>query len=114
MITYEDFFSAKDVATFKRVKHGQMHLSRTARRVLAEMVGGEISKRGKEFVRTEHGLYRLAMAENSDNSTERESYERLGIELVVMGSRRDVTSFMQRHGCWDTYGMFLRKVRRQL
>lgn len=114
MITYADFFSAKDVATFRRVKLGQMKLSRTARRVLTEMVGGEISQNGKEFVTTEHGVWRLAMAENSDNTTERASYERLGVELVVMGDREQVRHFLRLHGSEQTYGTFIKRVRNRL
>ena len=114
MITYEDFFSAEDVAAFKRVKHGTMQLSRVARAVLAGMVGGTVQTEGKEFVQTERGLYRFSMAGNSDNSTERTVHDRMGVITVVMGDPVEVNLLLEQHGSIYEYEDFIWLVRRRL
>jgi hypothetical protein len=96
-VTYEDFFTEEEVAIYKMVKRGSMLFARIARRVAAEMVGGYILKTGKEFVHTEHGMFRLAMAENSDNSTERIAHIEMGAKLVVMGNPAEMQAFFALH-----------------
>jgi hypothetical protein len=97
-VNYEQFFPASDVATFKRVKRGQQRLARVGREVAASMVGGKIHGYGKEFVTTEHGVYRLAQQANSDNSTERAAHDEMGVVTVIMGDPGELDAFFQQHG----------------
>ena len=95
---YEDFFSSGDVASFKRVTKGTMQLARVAREIACEMVNGNISTQGKEFVITEQGTFRLAMAENSDNTTEALINDQLGAIPIVMTDDEVMREFFQVHG----------------
>jgi hypothetical protein len=97
-MTYEDFFDAEDVAVYRRVKRGSMKLARVAREVAADMVDGEILITGKEFVHTPHGMFRLAMAYNSDNSTERIAHIEMGAITVIMGDSAQMREFFRLHG----------------
>lgn len=99
-MSYEDFFTAEEVATFKRVKRGSMSLARVARGAVAEMVGGTLEQDDshKEYLTTRVGRFRLAMGHNSDNETEMREHARLGAEIVSMGSYDEMRSFFARHG----------------
>ena len=97
-VTYEDFFSATDVATFKRVKKGQMKIAGICREVTAQMVGGIISEDGPEFLRTNVGVFRIAMSGNSDNTLERAAHDRMGAETVILEFDEQVEDFFDRHG----------------
>lgn len=112
-MNYEDFFCEEDVAVYKRVKRGTMELGRTAREVAAEMVDGRIGV-GKEFVRTRRGVYRLAMSDNSDNSTERTAHDGMGAAAVVMGDDGDLDDFFRQHGVEGGLARFKSEVRRRL
>lgn len=113
-MNYDDFFPEADVATFRRVKRGQMKLAEVARAVVAEMCQGTVLPDGKEFVRTRRGLFRLAMAANSDNSTERAAHDDMGVTTVVMGDDAELERFFQRHGVNDGLRRFRRMVRARL
>jgi hypothetical protein len=104
-MTYEDFFNADEVAIFKKVKKAQMDLARIAREVLSEMIPGSVlqgnpglPKGGKEFLRTDKGLYRLAMTRNSDNSTEDSAHTKMGTTYVDMSSEKVLAEFFRLHG----------------
>jgi hypothetical protein len=103
-MNYTDFFSAKDVATFKRVKKGTMILARIAREEAASIVGGRVNSAdselvtSKEFVRTRLGVFRLCMASNSDNSTEALFHDELGVITVVMSDLHQMAEWFAQHG----------------
>jgi hypothetical protein len=113
-MNYEDYFTDEDVATFRRVKKGTMNLATVAREAVAEMVGGTVLPDGKEFVRTRLGLYRLAMARNSDNSTERGAHDAAGVVTVVMGDDEEMREFFARHGVVNGLSTLTRKIRSRL
>lgn len=112
-MNYEEFFSASDVETFKRVKLGQMHLARLAREIAAEMVGGTVEGSGKEFVRTEQGVFRLCARANSDNTTERYAHHEMGAKTVVMSNDEDMIVFFVAHGVLLGLPKFKKAVRRR-
>ena len=97
-MTYEDFFTASDIATFKRVKKGQMKLAGICRDVVATLVGGAISERGPEFITTRVGVFRVAMSSNSDNNLERTAHDRMGAETVIIEFDEQIEDFFERHG----------------
>jgi hypothetical protein len=96
-MNYADFFSEADVAAYKRVKRGAMRLARIARAEAAALVGGYVRDEGKEFVVTSRGVYRLAMAANSDNTTERAAHARMGAETVNMGDDVAMSAWFTKH-----------------
>lgn len=112
-MTYEDFISASDVATFKRVKRAQMRLATVARHTAAHMVGGHVASEGKEFVTTKLGVYRLAMTSRSDNNTEKREHDRLGAKTIYMGNDEMMHEFFTAHG-WTglTVGLTVHLYRR--
>lgn len=111
---YTDFFSADDVATYRRVKRGTMALADISREVVATIVGGTILFEGKQFVRTKRGVFRLCTAANSDNSTERYAHAKLGAKTVVMGDEIDLDAFFRDHGVKGGIALFKRTVRSRL
>ena len=111
---YKDFFNDEDVATFKRVKRGQMKIGRAAREVASEMVGGVLPDSGKEFVQTERGMFRLAMGTNSDNTTERLAHVMMGARLVIMGDDEQMARFFYAHGLDNGVARFHRLLRARL
>ena len=124
-MNYEDFCTPDEVETFKRVKRRQMRLARVARAAAVNVlrsynIAAEISGQGKEFVRTGHGLYRLAMAHNSDNQTEEREHAYLGATPVVMGDSGEMMEFFQTHGIYgaltsaSALAAFHREIRRLL
>lgn len=101
LMSYEDFFSAADVAVYKRVKRGSMQLARVARSVIADMVNGNLIQYDdsrKEYLNTKLGVFRLAMSTASDNQTEMREHSRLGAEVVVIGDPEQMKTFFHRHG----------------
>lgn len=115
-MTYEDFCTAEDVAAYKRVKRIAMRIADVARGEAAAMVGGRVESEHKQFVVTRRGVYRLAMAHNSDNSTERGAHDLAGAETVVMGDEDEMTAFFRRHGVDPdgAYDRFQERVRAAL
>jgi len=111
-VNYEDFFDEDEVMTYKRVKRGTMILARVARDIAADMVQGTIYGSGKEFVHTTQGMFRLAMAENSDNSTEQIAHTEMGAVTIIMGSRYQMRQFFKGHGLNSTraYNEWYRRV----
>jgi hypothetical protein len=73
---------AKKVATFKEVKLTSMRLARVVREVLAEDLDGTLPAKGKQFLTTRRGLFRLASRPNSDNTTEQLAHTRMGAKTV--------------------------------
>lgn len=115
-MNYEDFFDGEDIAAYKRVKRGTMIIARVAREIAAEMVDGEILRTGKEFVHTSEGMFRLAMAENSDNSTEQVAHMEMGAKTVIMGSRAEMRWFFSIHGLQPgrAVNRFYREIERRI
>lgn len=113
-MTYEDFFEADEVATFKRMKKAQMELAGIARGIAAVMVGGTVlgnpgggPGKGKEFVRTSLGLYRLSIGPNADNTTEQAAHERMGAVCVVMGDESGMRAWFRLHGITGDFAAYL-------
>lgn len=94
----EDFYTPKEMATYRRVKRGSMRLARIAREEVAKMVGGTINQNGKQFLMTPNGTYRMAMRSNSDNSTEAEAHDAMGAQTVVMNDNFQMLAFLREHG----------------
>lgn len=119
-MTYKDFFDPDEVETFKRVKGGSMRIARSCRKVAADMVGGTLlkggKKRSKEYVRTEVGMFRLAMSSNSDNPTEAREHHRLGAKIVVMSDDTSMGEFFDMHGLHINVALdvFRRRVREEV
>ena len=75
----------RKVGTFKEVKLTSMRLARVVREVIADDLSGSLPARGKQFLTTGSGVFRLAARANSDNTTEqRDPRARMGWE----GNRR--------------------------
>jgi hypothetical protein len=110
---YTDFFSESDIATFKRVKAGSMRLSRIAREQAMNMVGGHTAL-GKEFVYTRLGTFRLAMAANTDNSTERAAHDDAGVTTIIMGDDDAMGEWFWRHGVWDGVPAWKQRIAKAL
>ena len=100
MFNYEEFFSPREVDTYKRVKRGTMLIGTCARQIAVKMVGGEFDTRNgdKEFIRTSKGLFCLIIAHNSLNTTERWATEQMGAEIVVMGDGDEMDAWLVQHG----------------
>jgi hypothetical protein len=75
-----------------------MRHARVGREVVAKMVKGQIQVSGKEFLITEVGTFRMAVAHNSDNSTEAEAHEAMGARTFVMTDDEDMLNFFELHG----------------
>jgi hypothetical protein len=73
---------AKKVAAFKEVKLTSMRLARVVKEVIAEELHGDLPPRGKQFLTTSKGKWRLATRPNSDNTTEELAHKRMGARLV--------------------------------
>ncbi|HEX6701999.1 MAG TPA: hypothetical protein VF101_14830 [Gaiellaceae bacterium] len=71
-----------NVAAFKEVKLTSMRLARAVKEVIAEELDGDLPRKGKHFLRTEKGIWRLAARENTDNTTEERAHKRMGAHLV--------------------------------
>lgn len=86
MIDNEDLLieicGSRKVAAFKEVKLTSMRVARATREVIASDLRGTLPARGKQFLTTSKGLYRLASRSNSDNTTEQEAIRRLGATVV--------------------------------
>jgi hypothetical protein len=72
----------REVDSFKEVKLTYMRLARVVKEVIAADLGGELPVRGKQFLTTPEGLWRLATRANSDNSTEARAHRRAGARSV--------------------------------
>ena len=70
------------VETFKEVKLTSMRLARVVREVIADDLQGSLPARGKQFLTTRRGVFRLASRPNSDNTTEQEAHRRMGATTV--------------------------------
>ena len=110
-VCYEAYFSSEEIDTFRRVKAGQMHLAHVARLAAAELVGG-YARKGKHFIETERGRFRMALRENSDNETERRDNARLHATTVVMGDDHSLAEFFTAHGieAWPAIEAFHDRV----
>jgi hypothetical protein len=99
-MAYEEYFEPWEVATFKRVKRGQMNLARVRRGVVCQMVAGVIDGNGtnKEFVLTSRGRFRLANGDNSDNTTETAAHVRMGVQTVCMDDPESMADLFRLHG----------------
>lgn len=98
-MTYEDFFSPADVATYKRVKLGTMRLGQTAKTIALKMVSGWVYEEEKfKYVHTYCGKYLLVMAHNSLNTVERREAERQHAEVIVMGDDNQLGEWFKLHG----------------
>jgi hypothetical protein len=98
LLGYENFNSASDVAAYRRVKLRAMYAGTTARRIACEMVGGEITSRGPEYVKTKHGLYALPPRSNSMNTVQRFAASEYGAEIVVMDDSEQMSEWFRMHG----------------
>lgn len=99
-ISYADFFPPADVATFKRIKKGQMRLATIARLCAAEMVGADLAENPdhREYVSTAAGRFRLAMSANSDNRAELRAHTEAGAVIILMGDPASIGHFFAMHG----------------
>lgn len=88
----------RNVATFKEVHHTSMRMARAVKEIIAEDLQGELPTKGKQFLETSQGTWRLATRANSDNTTEERAHKRMGARLVqVFGeinSRRRARGWM--------------------
>lgn len=78
---------ASKVATFKEVKLASMQLARVVREVIAHELGGTLPEKGKQFLTTRQGVFRLAARPNSDNTTEQLAHARMGARTVQVFGR---------------------------
>jgi hypothetical protein len=96
---YRDFCTLEEAAIYERIKRLTQRLAATTRVVLADMVGGKLPTNGqKQFITTNRGSFRIAMASNSDNSSERMRHETMGATTVVVGDDRQLAGFLRAHG----------------
>lgn len=99
---YEDFCTEAEIATYKRVKVRSMRLARIARHAAVDVLHaryGEatVGEAGAEYVETRRGRFRLAMAKNSDNTTEAREHSRRGVRTVVMSDDDQMRAFFAEH-----------------
>lgn len=85
---------SRKVAAFKEVKRASMRLAEVVRQVVAEELEGQLPVRGKQFLQTARGTWRLASKGNSDNTTEDQAPRRMGATSVqvfgtLSGVRRE-------------------------
>jgi hypothetical protein len=73
---------SRKVAIFKEVKLTSMRLARVVREVIAAELDGEMPAKGKQFLTTKEGIFRLASRPNSDNTTEQLAHRRMGATVV--------------------------------
>jgi len=114
---YESYFAASDVRAFKRVKLGQMRLATVVRQTLADMIpGARIQKAGWEIVITPKGRWRVMMAENSENSTERAAREEAGLNALHVENEEELKQWFHMHGKNGSRSVssFKRRVRSKL
>ncbi|HZT16020.1 MAG TPA: hypothetical protein VFA19_08735 [Gaiellaceae bacterium] len=100
-----------------------MRLARVVREVIAADLDGELPAKGKQFLTTDRGLFRLASRPNSDNTTEQLAHKRLGAKTVqVFGDLSPihraqgwmtVEELYDLHGVRFNAGTMLRKVVRR-
>lgn len=76
---------------FVEVKHASMELANAVKATIADDLGGTIPRRGKQFLTTERGSFRLAQGDNSDNTTEEGAHDRMSVRTVqVFGEPTDI------------------------
>lgn len=104
---YEDYFTANEIETFKRVKLGQMKLAEIAREAAAKLVGADVGdlSTNKHFLTTPNGKFRLAMQRNTDNTTEQWALDELGAQTVVMSDDEEMREFFESHGVHPVLGI---------
>ena len=66
------------VKNFKRVKGVSQGLASAIREMVAEDLEGRLPAKGKQFVTTRYGHYRISTGSNSDNSTEMRAHDTMG------------------------------------
>jgi hypothetical protein len=97
------------IATFKEVKGTSMRLARVVREVIAEDLDGVLPPKGKQFLKTKRGLFRLASRANSDNTTEQLAHRRMGAQTVqVFGDLspvRRAQGWMTVEELYDLHGL---------
>jgi hypothetical protein len=127
LIDSDDLLSAivgqRKVATFKEVKFTSMRLARIVREVIASDLGGKMPTKGKQFLTTKQGIFRLASRPNSDNTTEQLAHKRMGATVVqVFGELSpthiargwiSVEQLYARHGKRFNATQMLQKVARR-
>lgn len=100
-IHYKHLLDPFSVSTFQRVKHQTMQIADVARELIAELIGGTIGdgdRSQKQFLTTPLGQYRVAMSDNSDNSSETMVAERMGVEFVHLNKPEEVVALFAKHG----------------
>ncbi len=100
-ITWEEFFTAEEAETTKRVRRGQQQLGPLAREWIAGAVGGSIgdgSRSAKQFVNTRCGRYRISLSKDGDNTTEMAAHERMHVTTVRVEDVDEMCEFFAEHG----------------
>lgn len=110
---------SQEYDAYVRVKKVTMLLARAARQVVADDLGGEIQATGKQYVRTSLGLWRVAMGDNSDNSTEQAANDRAGARVVQVCDRPsngaiNLEELYRLHGQKVNWIQFLNRLRQEL
>ncbi len=127
MIDSDDLLRAlvgqPELETFKKVKLTSMRLARIVREVIAADLGGTLPSKGKQFLTTSRGVFRLASRANSDNTTEQAAHKRMGVTIVqVFGALSStnvargwmsVEQLYALHGKRFNAGRMLQKVTRR-
>jgi hypothetical protein len=67
---------------FRDVKLTSMRLGRVVKEIIACDLGGTLPVKGKQFLTTWRGTWRLATRANSDNTTEEVAHRQMGAGLV--------------------------------
>jgi hypothetical protein len=98
-----------ELATFKHVHRMSMRLARVVKEVIAEELHGELPSKGKQFLETPRGRWRLATRANSDNTTEEQAHRQMGAHLVqVFGeinSQRTSRGWMSVEDLYSAHGV---------
>ena len=70
------------VDNFVEVKRMSMRLAAETKKMIAADLGGTIPLKGKQFLTTNLGQWRLASSFNSDNTTEQKAHANMGVKTV--------------------------------
>lgn len=96
-IKWEDEFLPVEVHSYKMIKLALMKRAHLVRTRLADRVNGELGYRGRDYIKTSHGLYRVAMNYNSDNRTETAAHEDMAVTIIHVDNPEEMILFFYVH-----------------
>lgn len=97
-IRWEDEFPRVAVHAYKQVKLALMKRAYLAKIHLAERLGVPLGYKGRDYLYTNHGLYRVAMNYNSDNNIERAALDDMNVETIHVDNPEEMIMFFHIHG----------------